>query len=281
MLNASLEFLRGRLGASVYVAMTDLPDKTIPLEEPVDPEAAAAAEAEAAAAAEALGEPAEGEEAPPAEEAPAEGEPPEPPPPRVPFVPKVVVYEAATENDRKTLVGKTLARPAKPEGEEENEEAVPVRGHNEGVLFDAFDSFVKASTSSADGKLTIPDPAAPPLHLPEVLLHPSVKFWFIPRTGSLAVAPFADWEGDAKGAVCVDTVGLSTLLSEADLATISEVAAKVGASLDQVEKKLLKAHNDELVAMQADYEGTREDLAKEVEDAAALEAQAAEDPATP
>ena len=43
MLNASLEFLRGRLGASVYVAMTDLPDKTIPLEEPVDPEAAAAA----------------------------------------------------------------------------------------------------------------------------------------------------------------------------------------------------------------------------------------------
>ena len=50
-----MEFLRGRLGASVYVAMTDLPDKTIPLEEPVDPEALAAAEAEAAAAAEALG----------------------------------------------------------------------------------------------------------------------------------------------------------------------------------------------------------------------------------
>merc|ERR1719424_1639660 len=62
VLNASLEYLRGRLGASVYVAMTDLPDKTIPLEEPVDPEAAAA-EAETAAAAEALGEPAEGEEA--------------------------------------------------------------------------------------------------------------------------------------------------------------------------------------------------------------------------
>ena len=69
VLNASMEFLRGRLGASVYVAMTDLPDKTIPLEEPVDPEALAAAEAEAAAAAEALGEAAEGEEAPPAEEA--------------------------------------------------------------------------------------------------------------------------------------------------------------------------------------------------------------------
>ena len=67
VLNASLEFLRGRLGASAYVTMTDLPDKTIPLEEPVDPEAAAAAEAEEAA--EALGEPAEGEEAP-AEEAP-------------------------------------------------------------------------------------------------------------------------------------------------------------------------------------------------------------------
>ena len=195
-------------------------------------------------------------------------------------MPKVVVYEAATENDRKTLVGKTLSRPAKPEGEEENEEAVPVRGNNEGVLFDAFDSFVKASSSSADGKFTVPDPAAPPLHLPEVLLHPSVKFWFIPRTGSLAVAPFADWEGDAKGAVCVDTVGLSTLLSEADLATISEVAAKVGASLDRVEKKLLKTHNDDLAAMLADYEATREDLAKEVEDAAALEAQAAEDPTT-
>ena len=27
-------------------------------------------------------------------------------------------------------------------------EALPVRGHNEGVLFDAFDSFVKASSSS-------------------------------------------------------------------------------------------------------------------------------------
>ena len=83
-----------------------------------------------------------------------------------------------------------------------------------------------------------------------------------------------------RGVVCVDTVGLSTLLSEADLATISEVAAKVGASLDRVEKKLLKTHNDDLAAMLADYEATREDLAKEVEDAAALEAQAAEDPTT-
>ena len=128
VLNASLEFLRGRLGTSAYVTMTDLPDKTIPLEEPVDPETAAAAEGEEAA--EALGEPAEGEEAP-AEEAPPEGEPPEPPPPRVPFVPKVLVYEAATENDRKTLVGKTLSRPAKPEGEEDNEEAAPVRGQTE------------------------------------------------------------------------------------------------------------------------------------------------------
>ena len=102
-----------------------------------------------------------------------------------------------------------------------------------------------------------------------MLLNPSVKFWFIPRTGSLAVAPFADWEGDAKGALCVDTLGCSghALLSEADLAIISEVAAKVGASLDRVERRLLKAHNDELAAMQADYEATREDLAKEVEDA--------------
>jgi len=129
VLNASLEYLRGRLGTSAYVTMTDLPDKTIPLEEPVDPEAAAAAEG-GEEAAEALGEAAAGEEAP-AEEAPAEGEPPEPPPPRVPFVPKLLVYEAATENDRKTLVGKTLARPAKPEGEEDNEEAAPVRGQTQ------------------------------------------------------------------------------------------------------------------------------------------------------
>ena len=54
----------------------------------------------------------------------------------------------------------------------------------------------------------------------------------------------------------------------------------MGASLDRVERRLLKAHNDELAAMQADYEATREDLAKEVEDAAALEAQYAEDPTT-
>merc|ERR1740117_1015881 len=138
--------------------MTDLPDKTIPLEEPVvEGDAAVVSEGE-----EAEGE-AEGEEAAAAEEeAPAEGEAAEPPPPRVPFVPKVVVYEAATENDRKTLVGKTLLRPAVPEGEEENEEAVPVRGNNEGVVFDALDAFIKDAT-------------APPLHLPEVLLPPSVK----------------------------------------------------------------------------------------------------------
>ena len=48
-------------------------------------------------------------------------------------------------------------------------------------------------------------------------------------------------------------MGLSTTFSEADLATISEVAAKVGAALDAVEKRLLKTHNDELAALQADW----------------------------
>ena len=135
VLNASLEYLRGRLGASVYVAMTDPPDKLIPLQEPVVEGVAPAAEGEAVEGEAAAGEAAEGEEA--AEggegeeaaeggeaEAEAEAEGAEPPPVRGPFVPKVVVYEAATENDRKTLVGKTLLRPAVPEGEEENEEAV-------------------------------------------------------------------------------------------------------------------------------------------------------------
>ena len=56
---------------------------------------------------------------------------------------------------------------------------------------------------------------------------PAPSARYIPRTGAFVVKPFADYEGDAKGAICLDTLGLGLGFSEENLALVSEVAAKV------------------------------------------------------
>ena len=91
-------------GASAYIALSDLPEKEIKI---------AAEVAEAAKDVAADG----GEEAPPP---PADAEPAAEMPK---FVPQALTYTAATQNDAKLLVGKTLTRPLTTAGEEGGDES--------------------------------------------------------------------------------------------------------------------------------------------------------------
>ena len=89
---AVLGYMRARTGTSAYIALSDLPEKEIKI-------AAEVAEAMKDVAADG------GEEAPPP---PADAEPAAEMPK---FVPQALTYTAATQNDAKLLVGKTLTRP--------------------------------------------------------------------------------------------------------------------------------------------------------------------------
>ena len=147
-----LNYARQRIGASSYVALTDLPEKVIPPPKP-EPE-----EGEEAAAA------AEGEEEAP----PPEAEEPVEPPPK--FKPSKLQYVAATSNDEKLMVGKELLRPAADDPEAE--EPVITRGAGEGVTFDAIDDFLAGGTKV--------------LHIPRAVENRSVKFFYVPRLGGYA-----------------------------------------------------------------------------------------------
>ena len=216
---AVLSYARARTGASGYVMLTDIPEKILPKK--VEP-----------APAEEPAEPVEGEEPPPEPEPEAEAEP------RVPFKPTVIEYVAATGPDEALLVGKTLARPPAGEGEEGEEAASPALGTGEGVTFTAIDGFISGT---------------PVFHEPAAVENRSVKFWYMPRIGAYACAPFADYEGDVCGALGFDTLGLERAFSAEELALLESLASKTGATLMRIEEGLAEKHHALMAKLETAY----------------------------
>ena len=205
--SAVLSFARARMGASGYVMLTDLPEKVVPPPPPPPPE------------------PVEGDEAAEAEAPPPEdAEPPEPPPK---FAPQLLEYVAATSADEKLLYGKTLGRPAVPEGEDDAPEVKT--GVGEGVTFTAIDDFLGGG--------------AKVLHIPQAVENRSVKFWYMPRLGAYACAPFDDFEGDVKGVFAFDTLGLERAFSAAEIALIEDLTARAGSALKRIEDATCQEHH--------------------------------------
>jgi len=241
-------YLRTRTGASVYVALTNITEK-----DPVPPEPVVVTEE-----GEAPAEPEEGYEAPPAEE---EGEPPEPPPPFVPETPTVLAYVAATSNDEKLLLGKKLSR-TKPPAEGEEEEAADEEGAKpfcEGVSFQAVDTFLKGDAKS--------------LHVPRAVENRQVKFFYIPRTGAFACAPFADVVGECKGVLSADTLGLNRAFTAEEVLLLEQMALAAGEAVQRVDKANGEAHLAAQAALAEAFETTRADLAADLEAATAAEAE--------
>lgn len=188
--------------------------------------------------------PAEGEEAQPgADEAEA--------PPKYNLT-SLKYVAAASDADAKLLLGKTLARPAAAEGADE---AAPIpRGDGEGVSFDAIDAFLANGTKC--------------LLLPQAIINRSVKFWAVPRVGSLAIAPFADADGDVLGVIAADTLAGGELGASAGLDTL---AAKASAALCRVAIEVAKGNVAAQAELSVAYEQSGEALAAELEAAAQAE----------
>ena len=75
-------------------------------------------------------------------------------------------------------------------------------------------------------------------HEPAAVENRSVKFWYMPRIGAYACAPFADYEGDVCGALGFDTLGLERAFSAEELALLESLASKTGATLMRIEEGL-------------------------------------------
>ena len=221
--SAVLSFARARTGASGYVMMTDLAEKVMPKKAPPP------AEGEEAA-------PAEGEEgeAPPPEE-PAE---PEEPPPK--FAPTVLEYVAATSSDEALLLGKTLPRPPAAE-----EDGPPVAtGVGEGVTFGAIDAYLAGGSKS--------------LHIPNAVQDRSVKFWYLPRVGAYACAPFEDFEGDVLGVLGFDTLGLERAFTADELSLLEGLAAQTAEHVQRIEAGLAELHHEKVAALGEKYPKSEE-----------------------
>jgi hypothetical protein len=230
--SAVLSYARARTGASGYVMLTDLPEKVMPYVPPPPPPPPAEgeegyeewkAEQEAKAAAEA--------EAPP----PEEGEPAEPPPK---FAPSELEYVAATSSDEALLIGKKLPKPPAPP-EEGDDTPPPPTGVGEGVSFAAISEYY-AGTSKV-------------YHVPNAVTNRSVKFWYLPRIGAYACAPFADFEGDVCGCLGFDTLGLERPFTDAELELLASLAEQTGSYLQKIESGLCEQHHAQVMALKELY----------------------------
>jgi len=226
--SAVVSYARARTGANGYVMLTDLPEKLLP---PTPPEPAPAAEGEAPAA--------DGEgEAPPEEPPPEpEGEPEEPPPK---YAPKTLEYVVSTAPDEALVIGKVLERPPAPP-EEGDDTPPPPSGVGEGVTFTAVDDFLAGG--------------AKVYHEPKAVENRSVKFWYLPRIGSYAAAPFEDVNGEVKGVLGFDTLGLERPFSAEDVALIESLAVRTSTELKRIEQTVadeFHVQNDALKAMLPD-----------------------------
>lgn len=221
---AVLSFARARTGASGYVMLTDIPEKIMPKIEPEAPPAEEPAE------------PAEGEEPPPPPE------PEEPPEPRPPFKPTAMEYVAATSSDEALLIGKSIARPPAPS--EDDPDAVVVSGVGEGVTFTAIDDYI------AGGAKVFHEPAA--------VENRSVKFWYMPRLGAYAAAPFADYEGDVCGVLGFDTLGLERAFTADELAMLESLATRTGETLTRIQEGLAVKHHSMIDTLSAAYPKSEE-----------------------
>jgi len=176
--SAVISYTRARTGANGYVMLTDLPEKLLPAT-PCEPEPLPEGE-EAAPAAE---EPPAEEPPPPAE---GEGEEAEPPPK---YKPQLLTYVTSTAPDESLVVGKKLSRPPAPP-EEEDGTPPPPTGVGEGVTFTAIDDFLGGGPKV--------------YHEPRAVQNRSIKFWYLPRLGSYAAAPFEDALGEVTGVLGFD-----------------------------------------------------------------------------
>ena len=238
--SAVLSYARARTGASGYVMLTDLPEKVMPYVPPPPPpppaegeegyeEWKAAEEAKAAAAAEAEAAAAEGEE------------PPEPPPK---FQPNSLEYVAATSSDEALLIGKATLQKPPPMPEEGSDEPPPPTGVGEGVSFSAIAEFY-AGTSKV-------------YHVPNAVTNRSVKFWYMPRIGAYACAPFADFEGDVYGCLGFDTLGLERPFTPEELELIASLAEQTGTCLQKIEAGLCQQHHEQVLALKELYPKSEE-----------------------
>uniref|UniRef100_A0A7S2CEQ8 RIIa domain-containing protein n=1 Tax=Haptolina brevifila TaxID=156173 RepID=A0A7S2CEQ8_9EUKA len=222
-----LAYARARTGANGYVMLTDLPEKLLA---PTPPEPAPACEPEEGAPA--------AEDAPPPEEPPppaeGEGEEAEPPPK---YKPQLLEYVCSTAPDEALVVGKKLARPPAPP-EEDDGTPPPPSGVGEGVTFTAIDDFLSGGPKV--------------FHEPRAVQNRSIKFWYLPRMGSYAAAPFDDVEGEVKGVLGFDTLGLERAFSAAELTLLEELSVRTSTELKRIEQTLADEFhplNDALKAM--------------------------------
>ncbi len=238
---AVLGYMRARTGTSAYIALSDLPEKEIKI---------AAEVAEAAKDVAADG----GEEAPPP---PADAEPAAEMPK---FVPQALTYTAATQNDAKLLVGKTLTRPLTTAGEEGGDEsgaAAGARGVGEGVSFDAVDAYIARKAKY--------------LHIPRAAENASVKFWHIPRAGAFLCSPFVDADGDIQGVLSLDTLGLDRPFDDFEIQLATQTSEKLGAALARVEQQWAEQNAKDVAELTELYASNEDEAAKELEEAAKVE----------
>jgi len=225
--SAVISYARARTGANGYVMLSDLPEKLLaptPVEPPPAPEGEYGGEAPA-------------EDAPPEEPPPppeGEGEEAEPPPKHKP---QLLEYVISSAPDEMLVVGKKLPRPPAPP-EEDDGTPPPPTGVGEGVTFTAIDDFMSGGPKV--------------YHEPRAVQNRSIKFWYLPRMGSYAAAPFEDTLGEVTGVLGFDTLGLERAFSADELALIESLALRTGENLKRIEQSIAdKFHplNDALKAM--------------------------------
>lgn len=233
--SAVLSYARARTGASGYVMLTDLPEKIMPYVPPPPPPP-----------------PQEGEEGyvPPDEVAPVDEEPPppadeaaEPEEPKPKFLPSELEYVAATSSDEALLIGKVLPKPrAVPE--EGDDTLPPPKGIGEGVSFEAISEYYGGASKV--------------YHVANAVTNRSVKFWYLPRIGAYACAPFSDYEGDVNGCLGFDTLGLERPFTPAELELIASLAEKTGACVQKIEAALCEVHHAQTMALKELYPKSEE-----------------------
>jgi len=136
-----------------------------------------------------------------------------------------------------------MARPFEP-AEDADEAEAPPRGVGEGVTFTAFDDFISGGSKV--------------FHEPKAVENRSVKFFYIPREGAYACAPFADYEGDVAGAIGFDTLGLYRAFSAAELEMLESLAVRTGETLQRIEAGLAEHHHALMEVLSAAYPKSEE-----------------------
>lgn len=235
--SVAVSFLRQQLGANVYIAVADRPEApppTIP-EPTVEHEEASPAQEEGEVEKEqpVTGDGEEVEDAAPVAEDPK-------------HQPSVLEYVAASHADEAIMVGQKLSRPkAQASGEaddEAEEEAEAKVAPGSGVTFEAVDA---AMRGHAKYKLWR-----------NALLNDAVKFFYMPRKGDYLCVPFLTSSGEALGIIGLDNLGNASSFGTDGINMALDVAAKMAARLEALERAKAERELAELVAMHAQFQKT-------------------------